>query len=1093
MQAKNVHKPTQIQKMQAKLKKPSKNRQFRALTDVEHVLLRSETYGGSKTDENWRVNVAGKTVTMQIVPMLYKVFDEAITNAADCFARGNKTKEIQITVDKEKGTLCISNDGMTVPVRKHKDKDPLTGKQIYTPELVFFRMRAGQNFDDSTVRHEGGRNGIGIKLLSIFSKTSTVECHDAKRGLYRQTYTKNMTVAGPAEILPPIENTPSYTSISAVLDLEKFSVDGTPLTSIPDDVFKMMQRRAFDVAACCNGVNVVFNNASIDIKSFDAYAQIQLKVPPLFISEKKTWSVAVALTDPDEEVSKNVSFVNNVWTRDDGTHVDHIKDEIFKVLFESQAIKKLGLKKHDIEKELRFVVKCYIGNPTFNNQMKERMTLPVKSFDSKFVLSSTVKKLLTGGLLLERLKRVKEMKDGKSLKKQDGKKTKRISMVNLTPAKKAGTAQSQRCTIILTEGLSAAALAHAGLSVVKNDYYGVYALKGKILNGEKATQKQWMENAVIQNVIKILGLKHGTKYESTKQLNYGHVIIMADQDIDGFHIRGLVKAIFSSHWPELLKMKGFIQVMKTPLVKFFRGKQMVREFFDEATAETYAKEHPSMRRKYYKGLGTSTSAEAKEYFKNLDRYVFDVSGDYSILKKAFGDDTAFRKVLSSSIPEVNEGKTLRDFVYGAFSMYVRADNVRKIPSSEDGFKISQRKVLYTLLKKNYNKEQKVAQLSGIVANFTHYHSGEDNLSKVIVNMAQTFVGSNNLPLLNASGQFGTRHHGGKDHAAPRYIYTELKNYVTKIFRPEDMPVLEYASVDGHVVEPVTFMPIIPWVLANGICGLGTAWVSNIPQHNPLDLIAVTRARLSGVDKAMPFPWTRNHKGRYGRTATGKLANVVEYHLNGTTMTVSELPVGVWTETIEEKIKNPKQRLPFESFDQTMTDTSVTFTFYGVTDADKLSTALNLTKIMRENYVVFMDSVLVESNVKDIIDHHFRMRYAMYSKRKAYQLQRLQDEIEELSDKMKFIQVCVDGKIPLTTAPPDELEQKCKSLGVKSSYLDIGLRELTPVRVAKLKESIDTKQAVHKELQSKSVEEIWTRELDELEHMLRPDHKKRQRE
>ena len=1078
--------------MQPIQRKKSKTQKFRALTDVEHVLLRSETYGGSKTNENWTVNVAGSATSMQIVPMLYKVFDEAVTNAADCAARGNNTKEIRIEVDQSNGIIFVYNDGKTVPITKHAEKDPLSGKRIYTPELVFFRMRAGQNFDDTTVRHEGGRNGIGIKLLSIFSKESTVICHDAKRGLYRQTYFNNMTKAGPVEILSTVATSPSYTSIRAVLDLERFIVDGKPLTSIPDDVYMLMQRRAFDIAACCNGVDVSFNGKSINVTSFDAYAQIQLRVAPLFISVKKTWSVAVALTTTSAEISKNVSFVNNVWTREDGTHVDHIKDEIYKILFDSPAVKKLGLKKSDIDKQLRFVVKCYIGNPTFNNQMKERMTLPVKRFDSKFVISGTVKKLLTSGLLLDRLRQVKEEKDGKLLKRQDGKKTRRMTMVNLTPAKKAGTAQSSKCTIILTEGLSASALAHAGLSIVKNDYYGVYALKGKILNGEKASQKQWMANVVIQNVIKILGLKHGSKYTSVKDLNYGHVLIMADQDIDGFHIRGLVKAIFSSHWPELLNIPGFVRVMKTPLVKFFHRKQLVKEFFDEPSAEAYAKQNPHMKRKYYKGLGTSTSAEAKEYFRNLDRYVFDVSGECTILKRAFGDNTAFRKELSALVPEVNEGKTLRDFVYGALSMYIRADNVRKIPSAEDGFKISQRKVVYTLLKKNYSTEQKVAQLSGIVANFSHYHSGEDNLSKVIINMAQTFPGSNNLPLLKDAGQFGTLHHGGKDHAAARYVYTELKEYVRKIFRPEDMSVLTYAVVDGHEVEPEWFMPIIAWILVNGICGLGTAWVSNIPQHNPLDLIAITKARLSGVKKPPPFPWTANHLGRYGRTPEGKLANVVEYQMDGTTMTVNELPVGVWTETIEEKIKNPKHKMGFDSFDQTMTDTSVTFTFYGVTNAEKLAASLSLTKIMRENYVVFMDQQLVETNVQSILDHHYEKRYELYVLRKEHQLNTLQKEINELAAKMKFIQVCVDGKIPLTTASHAELGKACETHGVRSEYLDISLRELSPEKVTRLSDTIAEKQTAHDALQKQTVEEIWMRELNELESMLRPDQKKRKR-
>merc|ERR1711871_919491 len=127
-------------------------------------------------------------------------------------------------------------------------------------------------------------------------------------------------------------------------------------------------------------------------------------------------------------------------------------------------------------------------------------------------------------------------------------------------------------------------------------------------------------------------------------------------------------------------------------------------------------------------------------------------------------------------------------------------------------------------------------MAGIIAKETQYHSGEDNISKAMINMAQDFVGSNNLPLLKANGQFGTRHCGGNDHAASRYIYTEMQDYVSHVFPEADLPVLEYTPVDGHLGEPDEFVPIIPWVLVNGICGLGTGWVSDIPQHDPIKII-----------------------------------------------------------------------------------------------------------------------------------------------------------------------------------------------------------------------------------------------------------------
>ena len=156
------------------------------------------------------------------------------------------------------------------------------------------------------------------------------------------------------------------------------------------------------------------------------------------------------------------------------------------------------------------------------------------------------------------------------------------------------------------------------------------------MNGYKCSPKNGEKNAQISDIIQILGLKTTTK--DVSKLRYHHVLVMADQDTDGYHIRGLVMALFGSHYPELLSIKGFIKIMKTPLIKAFNGKTEITEFFDERTAENYRLSHPSYTYKYYKGLGTSTSAEAKKYFQKLNNYVFDMSGSKLWLDQAFGDE-----------------------------------------------------------------------------------------------------------------------------------------------------------------------------------------------------------------------------------------------------------------------------------------------------------------------------------------------------------------------------------------------------------------------------------------------------------------------
>lgn len=1043
---------------------------YRALSDIEHVLLRSETYGGPTTDERWDVNIDGKTESLVVVPMLYKVFDEAITNAADCAARGGRktTKHIDITVGLD--SVTVYNDGKTVPLKKHVD--PRSGKSILTPELVFFRMRAGQNFEDGEQRYEGGRNGIGIKLGSIFSTSATVTCNGKKR--FEQTYTRNMRDAGVARVSSGVG--PEHTQVHFELDLSRFRIGGEPLVEIPRDVRTLMRRRALDVAACCEGVAVTFNGAMLPT-SFDEYCCQHLT--PLCVETRKRWSVGFGLAEDGQDIS----FVNNVWTRQGGTHLDHVREELCKNL----PLAKWGMSRRDAYRQLHIVVRCYVANPTFNSQMKERLTLPIKEFDSMFKVSSTMRKALQP--VVARLAQVHAEREQKKMRKQNGKKSRKVSMLKLTNAKKAGTGQSDKCTLILTEGDSALALALAGLGVVGTDYYGAYPLKGKILNGEKASNKQWSENKVIQNVVKILGLKHGVKYSSTRTLNYGHVLIMADQDVDGFHIRGLVMCMFGSHWSELLSIPGFIQVMKTPLVKFSRGKTIVAEFFDEESAAQHALQYPSQQCKYYKGLGTSTAAEARDYFRNLDKYVFDMGGTQTPLRLAYGVDTAYRKELSAAPPSIGDGETYSTFVRGPFAQYIRSDNQRKIPAGEDGLKLVQRKILWTLLCKKYRTEQKVAQLAGIVANYSHYHSGEDNISNAIINMAQDYPGSNNLPYLTASGQFGTRNSGGKDHAAARYIYTELHPWVSKAFRQEDMAVYRFAKVDGHSVEPVTFVPIIPMVLVNGICGLGTAWVCNIPQHNPLDLIAHIRARLKGITHEAPEPWTRDHGGKYYREEN-KLLNAVKLRWEGNTATLTDLPVATWTETLEKRIKDPtkapREGVDFDRCEQTNTDVSLEFVFRGVKEPTKLAQQLQLTKHIRENYVVFENQHLVQSNPQRIIEHHFQRRHELYRERKAYQVKQLRVDMEENNARHAFVQACVENRIPLMGDPV----AACHQEGVDPKYLDIRIRDLSQQRVEELERSIERQGKRLATLEKKTVTETWLEELQELEEVIR--HRKRKR-
>ena len=1044
--------------MQAKMTKKSTD--YKALNAIDHVLLRPDTYGGATTEQIVSCVIDGALVDLTIVPMLYKIFDEILVNAIDNHVRGfTDCIKIKVTATG----FVVWNNGKGVPVEKHPDLDPVTKTHIYTPELVFFRLRSGQNFNDSEDRFVGGRNGYGSKLTSIFSKKTTVTIGDKDRGLkFKQVYENNMKKRNKPKITKANKD---FTEMAFEIDLEKFSIHASPLNAIPIDVLRLMEKRAIDAAATNPKLKIYWQGSLIKT-SWKKFVEGNVgEGSLLFTHESEYWKIGVAVYN--EPPKESISFVNNVWTKDDGSHVTCVEREIRSALYDTQFVKKSNLRTHQILQHLRLFISCMVINPTFNSQMKDQCTLPHGRFKPLGITSEQLKKKLNTKELKQLVENLSHKKNAKEMKRLDGVKRCRLNIVNLTDALKAGTSQSKKCSIIFTEGLSALNLALTGLTVIGNKYYGCFPLRGKILNGYRASHKAWANNKIIQHVVQIFGLKHGAKYKDTSSLRYGSLIIMSDQDSDGFHIRGLVLAIFGSHWPELLNIPGFIRIMKTPLVKAFKRKKCVKEFFDEKSAIEFQQTNPQYQYKYYKGLGTSTNAEAKEYFSQLDKYVFDMQGDIGRFQTAYSDDSQIRKDLSRHPPLVCDGATFDDFVNGPFCNYIHLDNVRKIPSSFDGFKLVQRKILWTLLVK-CRDEIKVAQAAGIVANFTSYHHGEENVSKSIVKMAQRFVGSNNLPLLKDIGQYGSRYNPNSA-AASRYIFTMIEKYVELIFRKEDHPILEKEIVDGKEVEPKEFAPIIPMLLVNGSIGIGTGWSCSIPTYTLESVIDMTMGRLSGVN----IQPKRGFKGFTGEFKDEKIWG--KWHMEGTTLHITEIPLTVWIETIEAILV--KEDADFQQDH----NNGIHFIVYNANET--LIKKLQLVKPDTQNWNVFQDGVIKESSLDDVVQHHFDKRLFLYEKRKAHQLKVMETARSALMEKIKFLEAFVQGLIPITSATEEDLLCICATIGVNPTFLDLPMRSLQPSNIIKLKKEMNT---IHQDiiiLKSKSAADLWKCDLTELKQEL----------
>ena len=306
-------------------------------------------------------------------------------------------------------------------------------------------------------------------------------------------------------------------------------------------------------------------------------------------------------------------------------------------------------------------------------------------------------------------------------------------------------------------------MAVSGLSVIGRNKYGIFPLKGKLLNCKDICTKRISENEEINNLKKIVGLESGKVYESVNELRYGKIMLMTDSDVDGTHIKGLLFNIFHTLWPSLLNIDGFLSCMLTPIVKVTKQTKCL-SFYNLTDYENWVQDNNTSgwNIKYFKGLGTSTSTEAKDYFKNMNivNYIYEKDRSDESIELAFNKKKADdrknwivnydrQNVINYSDKLTNVSFT--EFVYSDLIHFSVYNLERAIPSICDGLKKSTRKIIHCCFKRRLTKDIKVAQLAGYVSEHGAYHHGEASLQEAIVGLAQDFVGSNNINLLTPSG------------------------------------------------------------------------------------------------------------------------------------------------------------------------------------------------------------------------------------------------------------------------------------------------------------------------------------------------------
>lgn len=1119
------------------------------LSDVDHVRQRPAMYLGCDREvtegsyygpekDGDRLRMLHHTT--EVCPGLFKCFDELLVNAGD-YSDPNSKVDVRFL---ENGTLIVHNS-RGIPVHLMEDG------QTWNITGAFGMMRTGSNFDDSQGRTVGGLNGVGAKLCNILGNRFEVLTKDPNTGLiFKQVWQEHMSRVRSPHVRRKTKKKlpgglPSHVKARIVYfdDLPEGFKKGTRISYSPDyDFFgentferikvsaaHFIRRRCVEIAAT-RSVKVFFNGEAMPCRSLRDLARMYMEDPKgktVLLSgtggcDEDRWQ-AVVIPKVGENLSHSLSWVNGIPTPEGGEHVKaynaFIQKVVNKLVPSSLKDEEKRAKRREITKFVKdnmdLVVSAVIVNPRFNNQGKTKLESKKATWGSvpTFTASDVSKTVsMVRDAVREAEERAKQEAFSQSTRRRQG----RTRIPGFDDATKAGTSGWEECSLILTEGLSAKALASRMVRAMGKKgpkYWGVFPLLGKLLN---VLMRSAANNKEITNLMIALGMKLQNIGRSEQdRLRYGSIVIMTDQDPDGSHIKGLVAAMLAKFYPKGLRRRGFVKIFHTPIVRATCGTEVV-DFYSQPEADAWiaARAGRRVHVKYYKGLGSWTNKDADAMAGRLERHLVPMDAatpeDISAIEKAFGPDSSFRRDLVNGVPSLQplDPRTVtswRGFVYTELSRFFHYDNARSIPGL-DGLKISQRKIIQAVLDQSSlplpggkSRGPKVAQLVGKVSSEMAYHHGEASLEKAIVNLAQDFPGSNNLPLLFPDGQFGTEAQGGKDHAASRYIFTTVQPYLRALF--PSTTVLDYLEEDGSRIEPRMFFPVVPLSLVNGVkAGIGSGWATVLPPHRTTDVVQWLRAKLD-MNETISVPMPSFEDFQRGSVNGGRVEFSGTQAEEKDGVRVHSLAPGVWTDKFvadfsEEcevtKSINDEGGVEFY-LDPVEEDSSSSSSSSGGSKKRKRGTLIervskkNKTSISLQQMYLFAPGSGEDLELRhfqttdDIMNAYVEHGRLVYAKSHAALVESLQRKYDELCTKRNYISHFVEQRVHYERGSLNvpHLVSLMQGNSERTQELLRSVTDLqkTEEKIRSLEESMEEARADLAEWQSKDWRIMWLHDID----------------
>ncbi|XP_059651852.1 DNA topoisomerase 2-like isoform X2 [Cornus florida] len=1024
---------------------------LKKLRHQDFILSRPNIYVGSieeHTQTLWvyeNNEMVRRPVTY--VPGLYKIFEEILVNTFNHKQRDPSMDSVKVAINEEQNCISVWNNGSGLPVEIHKELG------VYVPELMLGHILKRDSKYYDTINKTAGGHGIGAKLTNIFSTEFVIETADGKRQKkYKQVFSNNMGEKSDPVIMK-CNDDENWTKVSFKPDLAKFD-----MTHLEYDILAMMRKRVIDLAGCFGKtVMVELNGKQVPVKSFLDYVGMYLKYAsknrpndlPRIAEKVERWEVCVSLSNQFQQVS----FVNGVATIEGGAHVDYITEQITSYITEKINAENEGanVKTFHLKKHLWVFINVVIDNPAFNSTTKVALLNVQRGFGSKCELSQEFLEKVAKSGVVERFVSLQRFKQ--HLKSDTAVRGYRIfGIPKLQDAYYAGGRDSHKCTLILTEGDSSAALADAGISKVGTKYHGVFSMGCKFLDVMEASQKQIMENTQIQHIMKILGLQHEMVDATIDSLRYGHLMIMADQASNGKRTLSVYSMSEYELWRESLRGSDWSI-------------------------------------KFYKDEDGKTSKEKEDWLRRFE------PGTYLH-------------------PECKVIKYDDNFVDWRFKEFSETVLHRSIPSMVDGLKPSQRKILFSSFKYNFHKDVTVEELSDYASEHSAYDHSEMSPSSTIIRMAQDYVGANNISLLQPKGQFGTRLKGGKDHDDRQCIYTRPSPITPFLFPEHDNSLLAYIEEDGKSIEPCWYMPIIPMVLVNGSEGIGTGWSSYIPNYNPIEIVSNLRHLLLGDPMVPMKPWYKGFRGDIDirTTEEGELCYIVSgliKEVSETTVRIEELPIRKWTLKYKEflesiKTGNDNSKDPFiQDFKDHSDDTTVDFEVFltkenldkareeGLLKKFKLTTTISL-----RNMNLFDSEGMLKKydSPHQILQEFYPLRLDFYKKRKKSMLENLELELLKLQNQVRYITLFAEGKMSaINKSNEDRIvdmqEKGFRAIGKTTKtpeaaadyayLLDLPFSVFTEEGFKQICESRNTLKKKIEDLKEETPESMWFKDLEQF--------------